>query len=74
VVEFASKGKYQIDGRGVVYVVTCPEYVPDRSRNPWRGQIVLIDGRKCTVIGVESYALKHIKKGAPIGLLVEEVD
>ena len=69
---FTTDEFYDLKGRGREYFVKCPVYVPDRSNDPFHGNMVEINGRSYLVLGVNSYALGWINKGAPIGLLVKE--
>jgi len=70
--KFNAEGWYEIKERGlVVSVVNDEEFAKDSSH--LIGEIVRIDGVEYKVKGVEAHALATIRKGAPIGLLVERL-
>lgn len=63
---------FDIKGRGRVAEVRNDEEF-QRDKGHLIGEVVEIDGKQYKVLGVESYALATIRKGSPIGLLVEPV-
>ena len=67
--EYKSLDKYELKGRGTVYIVEN-EIERDRCSNNLIGIEVLIDGVKYKVKGVESFLIPTIRKGYKIGLLV----
>ena len=67
--EYKSLDKYEIKGRGTVYIVEN-ELERGRSNNDLINSEVIIDGVKHKVKGVESFAIPTIRKGDTIGLLV----
>lgn len=69
---FTSEDWYTVKGRGRVAAVESPVDF-ENGKSPFLGKIVIIDGTYFKVIGVESYAIHIIRKGTPIGLMVEEV-
>lgn len=64
---------FDIKGRGRVASVSNDEAF-ERDAAHLIGEVVEIDGAQYKVLGVESWALQTIRKGAPIGLLVERID
>lgn len=70
--EYESITSFNIEKWGKVVLVYCDK---DRDRTELAnlvGTDVLIDGLEHTIKGVESYALPTIRKGTPIGLLIDE--
>lgn len=64
----------EIKGRGRLAQVDCPfDWNKEDPSQNMIGDEVLIDGKLYRVKGIESWAVTHISRGAPIGLLVEEV-
>jgi hypothetical protein len=68
--KFDAEGWYEITGRGLVVSVRNDEDFAKDSTH-LIGEIVRIDGVEYKVKGVEAFALATIRKGSPIGLLVE---
>lgn len=70
--QFKAQSWYDIKGRGrVAGVINDEEFAKDS--NHLIGELVSIDDEVYRVRGVEAYALATIRRGAPIGLLVEPV-
>ena len=69
--EYKSLNKYELKGRGTVYVVEndkCRDNFGDKDG--LIGSIVAIDGKEFIVKAVEAFATPTIIKGDNIGLLV----
>lgn len=79
VIHFDADDSYEIKGRGTAYTGPAPFELPVADRMAgFRGRAVLIpiahhaDGNLWRVVGVETHAINApIRKGGPIGLLVE---
>ena len=74
---FDATGRYEIKGRGVIFTGPSPFDFDDWqvfTKTPW--VISHPEAKSCLyrVTGVERYALDHISRGMPIGLLVDECD
>lgn len=74
---FKATVSYCINGRGVVYAGPSPfEFQRDKSLEAFAGEWQIdhpdTTGRVFRVVGVESHCLLTIRKGEPIGLMVEE--
>lgn len=74
--EFISCDKYQITGRGTVYVVDLPDVLWSAETRPrLSGQVVRIDGVIRTVRGVEMFCIPWSPKTPKlrtVGLLVSD--
>jgi len=70
--EYKSINKYQLKDKGTVFAVKS-EKDRRRDNNDLLGSIVLIDGNKYIVKGVESTGLAIISIGQEIGLLVDAI-
>lgn len=72
--EFIEIDRFQISGRGTVITTKTPCEFP-RDWKGLMGEVVLVDGKKYRVAGIETYAI-HVqtwRKGTNIGLLIREV-
>lgn len=69
-IKFENAERFEIPGRGLLFAVSNPtEHV--RDTNPFLGTVVMINGDKYFVRGVETFAVPIIRVGKPIGLLVK---
>lgn len=67
-----SEGRYEITGRGTVYVVRNPRDCKDIKwlMNQW----IRLDGRVVEVVAIDHYAINGTYlAGKPLGLIVREI-
>lgn len=70
---FYSTETYRVKGSDTAYVVQAPhEY--KRNECPFLNKDVLLNGRLCHVVGVESFCVCPIRKGSSIGLLIRAAE
>jgi hypothetical protein len=69
---FEATDSYQLRGH-TVFVGPSPfEFTHDDGFDRFKLELWTIHGKRYRVIGVESYGIPIIRKGIPIGLMVEE--
>lgn len=69
--EYHEIDRWTVRGHTVIGVA-CPQDSKRGQLLDTIGRQVLIDGTKYSVKGVEAYCIENIRKGMPVGLIVDQ--